>query len=104
MVYRPTLNPLNHTSQGSEVVFNIYFLSSLEDMFIDFREREEGREGERGRGRERETDVRNINQLFLIHPQAGINLQPFGVQDNAPTAPTNRATHHGKGSLCYFLN
>ena len=45
-------------------------------MFIDLREREREREEETGK-----------HHLVASHrhPNWGLNLQPFGVQDNGPT-------------------
>ena len=66
-------------------------------MLINFRKR--------GRGREREgnINVRNINQLppvraltgdqthnFGMCPDQELNSQPFGVRDNTPTEPPSQ--------------
>lgn len=70
----------------------IYFLSSFEDMLINFRER--GRKGER------ETEIpmweRNImtqdqTQNLGMCPNKELNLQPFDTQDYAPFTWTTLA-------------
>ena len=48
LVLRPALNPVSHTSRGG---FCFCFKSSLEDTFIDFRERKRERKGRIKRGR-----------------------------------------------------
>ena len=49
--------------------------------------RERGRDRERERERERDIDVKVTHPLVASHicPNQGLNLNPSGVQDNAPT-------------------
>lgn len=57
-------------------------------MFIYFRERKGEREGKREMGmREENIDAREKRPLTAspTHPDRGLNLQPLGVQDDAPT-------------------
>ena len=77
----------------------IFFKSSVEDMFIDVRERRE-----REKEREKQMWGRNIDQLPLagsltgywtcslgMCPDQGLNPQLFGAQNNAPTQPSGRS-------------
>ena len=76
-----------HAESLSHCLF-VCFESSLEDMPIDFREREGGggrrreKDRERQRDRETDTDVRGKHQSVASR----MCLQPFGVQDGTPTS------------------
>ena len=74
----------------------IYLNSHLRICFINFREKEERvREGEereteterqRGRGRGRENIDEREKNIDRLLPDQGLNLQPFGIWNDAPTS------------------
>ena len=86
---------------------NLFFKSSPKDIFTDFRERER-----RERVRKRSIWEKNISWLHPVcsltrdrtHnpsmcPDWESNLQPFSVQENAPT----KLSHPAKGRSKFFL-
>ena len=68
------------------LIFKFFLKSLSEDIFIDFRERKRGREGEGERRGERQRE-REKHRFVASHmyPDQGSNLQPFGAQDDAET-------------------
>ena len=82
----PLYKPQCFNHHVSSLCVTFFFKSSPENMFIDFRER--------GRGKERNTDVKekHWSVASCIHPDWGPNPQHSGVWDDTPNNPARDAS------------